>query len=59
LGPDAEKVEIENISASPQGRRAEFVDHFIERVLQVAPKAGENILRKMERELAEIAGDEP
>jgi hypothetical protein len=38
-----------------QRQRTEFVERFIERMLQIAPSAGENALREMRRELEELA----
>ena len=37
-------------------KRDELMERFIERVFQEAPAAGENILRELKRELAELAG---
>jgi len=38
-----------------QRRRTELVERFIDRILQEAPNAGENVIREMRKELAELA----
>jgi site-specific recombinase XerD len=37
-------------------KRDELMERFIERVFQEAPAAGENVLRELKKELAELAG---